>query len=716
MNNNVKVSVIIPIYNGERYLDRCLKSIIGQTVKEIEILCMIGLSEDLSLEKCIEWQKRDDRIIIVSRKEHSLGNARNCALNLARGDYIVYVDCDDYIEDVYIEKMLKPLQENKEIELTCCGFDKVLRDKSVIFESLPELEGEFECNYDTFRRYVKWGMVWIKMYRKDWLREHGIVQFEGYHEDDAHMLMISATAKKIYFVRETLYHYFVDNSNSITKNLKSRIDWPDSLGYGIKYLMKHNLYEKNKASIRIHLLQGLKGILEETNYENEVVEKAKLFLNTFYPEVLEEVSIKKDYISELKEKVILFGAGADGKRFLKENPEIPLMYIVDNNKQLQNTYIEELQIFSFEKLVAEREDVSVIIASTKYYYDIARQLRAHGILNYMRINEYIVKKMLKVKRQMFVLMNTPEHSNIGDHVIAVQEEKFVNKYLSAYDFVEITESQCRNWRDLLKKYMPKDAVIAITGGGFLGSLWYMNGEKTVQEILSDYFEHKIIIFPQTMFYEESDRGQKLFKQAKKIYARCKDLTIFLREEKSYHIALSLVGKTANCQLIPDIALSLEGYDKETMKKEEIAALCLRTDLESILSENQKEEVKRYVLKHYKVVEQISMFDSNRVTKENREERINSKIYELKKYSLVITDALHCMILCAVSGTPCIAINNISKKLEGVYQWIKHITYIQFISDVNELEESIKIITSCKKNKFEIDYESYFQQMKKSILD
>lgn len=399
MNKNIKVSVIIPVYNGEKYLDRCLKSVTEQTVKDIEILIIVGLCKDSSLEKCIEWQKRDERIIVVSRKDEGLGDARNYGFRMSRGEYIAYVDCDDYIENTYIEKLLKPLLEDNEIELTCCGFDKVLEDKSVIFESLPELEGKFHCNYDTFRRYVKWGMVWIKMYRKNWLVAHEILQFNKCHEDDAHMLMIAASVHEIYFVQEILYHYFSDNKSSLMQNLKNRRDCPDALGYGITYLKNHGLYEKNKASIRKHVLWGLKNILEETDYDRELVEKVKQFLEKFYTEVMEDVRLKEHGSSGMKEKTVLFGAGADGRLFLEKHPEVKLAYIVDNDNHMQGTNIGGYQVSGFERLAADRDSVSVIIASSNYYYDMAKQLRENGIVDYMSLDEYKEKAGIRREKE-----------------------------------------------------------------------------------------------------------------------------------------------------------------------------------------------------------------------------------------------------------------------------------------------------------------------------
>lgn len=714
-----KVSVIIPVYNAEFYIDRCVKSVLEQTYKDMEILLMIGKCKDGSLNKCITWQKKDERIIIVSRKDTSLGDARNYGLKLAKGKYIIYVDADDYICSGYIAKMIDPLEKDDTIEVTCCGFAKYSQD-GVEEQILPSYEGKkIGEGFWDYTKYMGYGVVWLRAYRKDWFLTNHIEMFDGCHEDDAMTIIMSVLTKQVFYIKEALYFYNTENSESLMHNVRGRYDYCKALAFAIDFLKRKNIYEPYRYEIRKYCINGIRGMRKYVSYNREFDETVAAFMTEYFPEVIGDINFRKQKKIELKGKIVLFGAGADGKRFLEEHPEVLIAYVVDNNGQLQNTYIGSYKIYGFNRLLEDKEKVTVIIASSNYYYDIAKQLREGGIQNYTGIDEYFVKKVKKIltaSKQMFALMNTPEHSNIGDHVIAEQEKKFIKEYVPEFDFVEITESQCRNWKNLLKKYMPRDAVIAITGGGFLGSLWYENGEKVVLDILSDYADHKIIIFPQTMFYENSGSGKQLFEQAKEIYAQCNNLTIFLRDKKSYHTALTLVRKTVNCQLVPDIALSLRGYDKETEKCGKIAALCLKTDQESVLSDEQKEKLKKSVLKKYQVIQCISMFDTEKVTAMNRKERIDHKINELKAYSLVVTDALHCMILCAVSGTPCIAINNVSKKLEGAYQWIKHIPYVRFLPDINGLDECIKEVTSCKEKKFEMDYEPYFQKMRKIITE
>ena len=102
---DVKVSVIVPVYNVEKYLDRCLDSIINQTLNEIEIILVDDGSTDSSGEKCDEYKKKDLRIKVIHKKNKGLGYARNSGLEVATGKYIAFVDSDDYIDRRMFESL-----------------------------------------------------------------------------------------------------------------------------------------------------------------------------------------------------------------------------------------------------------------------------------------------------------------------------------------------------------------------------------------------------------------------------------------------------------------------------------------------------------------------------------------------------------------------------------------------------------------------------------
>ena len=105
MNAAPKVSVIIPVYNTERYLRQCLDSVVNQTLRDIEIICVDDGSTDGSLEILREYQAKDERIKILSQEKSNAGNARNLGLSIAEGEYLSFLDSDDFFELTMLEHM-----------------------------------------------------------------------------------------------------------------------------------------------------------------------------------------------------------------------------------------------------------------------------------------------------------------------------------------------------------------------------------------------------------------------------------------------------------------------------------------------------------------------------------------------------------------------------------------------------------------------------------
>ena len=116
-----KVSIIVPVYNVEKYLDKCIESIVNQTYRNIEIILVDDGSPDKCPEICNEWAKKDDRIKVIHKENGGLSSARNAALEIAQGDYITFVDSDDWIENDMIQSMLTCAAKN-DADIVCCGF------------------------------------------------------------------------------------------------------------------------------------------------------------------------------------------------------------------------------------------------------------------------------------------------------------------------------------------------------------------------------------------------------------------------------------------------------------------------------------------------------------------------------------------------------------------------------------------------------------------
>ena len=120
----IKVSVIIPVFNVEKYLNQCLDSVCAQTLKDIEIICINDGSTDNSYNLLCEYAKLDSRIIIINQSNKGVSSARNAGVKLARGEFLCFIDSDDYVDSDYLEKLYQSAVTNN-CEIACSGFIKV---------------------------------------------------------------------------------------------------------------------------------------------------------------------------------------------------------------------------------------------------------------------------------------------------------------------------------------------------------------------------------------------------------------------------------------------------------------------------------------------------------------------------------------------------------------------------------------------------------------
>lgn len=715
-----KISIIIPVCNAEKYIDHCLNSVVSQTITDIEILLMAGVSKDNTLEKCIEWQKKDQRIVLVSRKDTSLGDARNFALKLARGKYIAYLDADDFYSFDYLEKMCSPLDSDNDIEMTCCGYNR-FEGSRFLGDRLPVKKGSVAVNYDTYLSDVSEAAVWMKMFRRDWLIENQIEMFDGCCEDQALHYILAALIKKVFFIQEVLYHYNVGNEESLVRKIESITDYAPATEFAIDYLKGKNLYDTNRTTILNRVCQSYKIFFSETDDREEVRLSCRKLMEKYFPEVLEDYYASKNPNRHIKGKIILYGAGNDGEKFLKREEAKVISYIVDKNPLLQGNKKSGLPIKAPQDMYNEKGDVSVIVASSKYYYEIVKELRGHGITSIFKPDEFYIayiqeKEFKSDKEHTIILFNTPSHANIGDHMIAEAEKMFFRKYLPSYHVVEVTGDSYKMYHSVIRNQIKKEDVIVITGGGFLGTLWMDGGEGNVREIMREYTDYKIIIFPQSIFFDDTPEGKQEWKKSQEVYNTCKNLKIFLREKASFDRAVRLVKNEKICFLAPDIVLSAEKEDFVFERKacRRKAAVCLKKCKESIFDENQKEEILGIIKGQAKEICYTSMLAENEIGVRDRSSYITDKLSELSGYEIVITDMLHCMIFCAITKTPCVALNNISGKVKGVYDWIKTLSYIEFANSIDDIEEAIETVKRAEPEIYGFDYSLYADLLVKSI--
>lgn len=213
----VKVSIIIPVYNTENYLRKCLDSVCNQTLKDIEIICINDCSPDNSLEILKEYQKNDNRIKIIDFKENrGVSIARNTGIDVATGEYIGFIDSDDWIDFDYYEKLYNKAKEHySDLVIGNVVEENELGVKSSLLSDLVLSKvSENKLNFNL--------LFVLGLYKKSLLLDNNIIFIENciYGEDRLLPLMASFYAKNFQIDTTTYYHY-LRNSISITKKSKN---------------------------------------------------------------------------------------------------------------------------------------------------------------------------------------------------------------------------------------------------------------------------------------------------------------------------------------------------------------------------------------------------------------------------------------------------------------------------------------------------------------
>lgn len=216
-NEEILVSVIIPAYNAEEYLGFCLDTVIAQTHKNLEIIIINDGSKDNTGKICDEYANKDSRIKVIHQENKGLSGARNAALDIMTGEYIAFIDSDDFISKDYTEKLLNLCIENNSQIAACHAFDVEQRtfkepDKDHTIQTLTNQKllsniGVLDSYYDT---------VISKLFHCSLFSE--IVFPVGLiHEDSYIILNLIEKAKKISFTTEHLYYYYL-SPNSIMRS------------------------------------------------------------------------------------------------------------------------------------------------------------------------------------------------------------------------------------------------------------------------------------------------------------------------------------------------------------------------------------------------------------------------------------------------------------------------------------------------------------------
>ena len=258
-----KVSIIVPVYNGEKVLQRCVDSILTQDYKDIEVILVDDGSKDTSFKIISEYAQKDNRVVPVHKNNGGVSSTRNKALSMASGDYIQFLDVDDWLPFDSTKQLVRAMEEN-DAQMVIGDFYRVVDDtiskKGSIKDDGLISRNEYADKMMLTPADFYYGVLWNKLYRKDIIDKYNIRMDENisYCEDTIFNLEYLLHVDNIYVLKVPVYYYVKTEGSLVSQNLnlESTVNMKTSV---IKY---YNQFYKN--------------ILDEEAYENR-----KLFIYSY---------------------------------------------------------------------------------------------------------------------------------------------------------------------------------------------------------------------------------------------------------------------------------------------------------------------------------------------------------------------------------------------------------------------------------------------------
>lgn len=296
--SNPKVSIIVPVYNVEKYLHRCMDSLINQTLKDIEIIAVNDGSTDSSLSILQEYEKKDTRVIVINNINQGVSHSRNIGIDKACGDYLLFVDSDDWINLDMCERMYNKALSNQS-DIVMCSYirefgshskEKIfnLKDETVYEnEEIKELNrmiiGPIGNELGSGEGLDSLGTIWAKLYKSDLIKNnsHKFIDLKeiGSAEDTLFNIMIFKNVNKITFLNKPYYHYWKGNTNSITVgyNPNLRTQWHKLFEYIRNFINENNLDDSFHKALDNRIAMSVLGLgLNECSKRNQASFKTKV--------------------------------------------------------------------------------------------------------------------------------------------------------------------------------------------------------------------------------------------------------------------------------------------------------------------------------------------------------------------------------------------------------------------------------------------------------
>ncbi len=408
----VFISVIIPVYNVEKYLKNCLESVINQTFSEIELICVNDGSTDRSLEILEEYRKKDKRIVVLNQENKGSSGARNAGMRVAKGKYIYFMDSDDMLVKTAFEKLYN-ISENYFLDFIFFSpqiliddmnnqknqkigsyFDK--KNDYVGIKTGRELFCEMQENNElTF-------VCWLCFFNRNFLEKNNIIFYEGIiYEDNIFLIECFMLAQKTKYMSEKLYIYRIRNDSLMTSkesvfSLKSRLICIDETLRIFYTFCLDNITKKYLSQVIRMFLQNANNIRRKLDeilpYDKSV--QMKYISDTLYKGAGFNENNSKNKLELLgfellidkSQSIILYGAGEIGNsvyRLIKIlGCEKKIKCFAISDEEFMGNTIKNTPVFKFSKIDILESDLVILSVGQELQDEMLKTIIGRKIENF----------------------------------------------------------------------------------------------------------------------------------------------------------------------------------------------------------------------------------------------------------------------------------------------------------------------------------------------
>ena len=638
----MKFSIIMPVYNVEKYVEKAIRSVMNQTYKNFELIVVNDGTKDNSMDIIKKLQKEDKRIKIFNKDNGGLSSARNFGLKYATGEYVCFVDSDDYVYANYLEVLYNEIL-NKESDLIIFGYNvDVVDSNEIILKEFDILENYQEFNKKNklyFENVSMIGYAWNKCFKRSIIEENNLTYEEGtsYIEDIIFNCDFIKKCTNIIIIPNIIYHYVQRERETL-----GRKSYNNMLELDLRYseklkqilLLLNNSRRKVDKTIYNTLFERIKWSINIITFDKSISRKNKLTkINGYFSYVRNNIKkFNSNVVLTKKDKLFMF---------LVKTNFVRMFYLLNKFSSFLKKVYKKLKsiIPNYAK------------GKIKYSFSLSKG-----------------NEKLNSKKQKIIVFLGANYGNLGDVAITESQVNFLKSNFPEREIIEIPITDTYTSLKSVKRKLKKGDVITLIGGGNISNL-YEDIEGQRRFIIKKLKKYPIISFPQTIYFTETEEGNKSKWKTINVYRKHPKLYLFAREDKTYKFLNRYFDSNKNF-ICPDIVLSNSIVKNVKSHKRKNFIFCVRKDKESVLSKNQLENIIK-VVDDSLVIFTDTQINKNHMSNAERQKELNKLLNLFCNSKLVITDRLHGMILCAITNTPCLALDNRNGKVSGVYErWLK----------------------------------------------